>query len=205
MFTPDQAPFLAATRVCMFASSPPQSGCTTRPASGDLLTGAVPGRRQTSSLGSHDLSYTKASLNYELWTDTKAVGTTAEPTHAANWCFSMPPRRKKLLEDHRQWGFSMPCTAGVICRALPLQGGGWKWERKYTNRQSSPTVKGRLKPGVVTTRYHWKTPVRGHVGSATELWRDSINNITLFLFLHMFLVSEPKTAAFGWKVWALKV
>lgn len=49
---------------CVFASSPPRSGCTTRPASGDLLTGAVPDRRQTSSLGSHDLSSTKASLNY---------------------------------------------------------------------------------------------------------------------------------------------
>lgn len=125
---------------------------------------------------------TTSATQRHLWTinsDTKAVGTTAEPTHAANWCFSMPPRRKKLLEDHRQWGFSMPCTAGVICRALPLQG-GWKWERKYTNRQSSPTVKGRLKPGVVTTRYHWKTPVRGHVGSARELWRDSINNFNFF-------------------------
>lgn len=145
MFTPDQAPFLAATRVCMFASSPPQSGCTTRPASGDLLTGAVPGRRQTSSLGSHDLSYTKASLNYELWTDTKAVGTTAEPTHAANWCFSMPPRRKKLLEDHRQWGFSMPCTAGVICRALPLQGGGGKVRTQVHESTKQSNCKGEIK------------------------------------------------------------
>ncbi|TNN87648.1 hypothetical protein EYF80_001995 [Liparis tanakae] len=40
------------------------SGCTTRPASGDLLAGAVPGRRRTSSLGSHDLSSTKASLSH---------------------------------------------------------------------------------------------------------------------------------------------
>ncbi|KAK7878578.1 hypothetical protein WMY93_030414 [Mugilogobius chulae] len=33
-------------------------------ASGDLQSGTVPGRRRTSSLGSHDLSCTKASLNY---------------------------------------------------------------------------------------------------------------------------------------------
>lgn len=42
------------------------------------------------------------------WTinsDTKAVGTTTEPTHAANWCFSMPPRRRKLLKHHWRWGF----------------------------------------------------------------------------------------------------
>ncbi|KAK5863434.1 hypothetical protein PBY51_000463 [Eleginops maclovinus] len=55
---------LLGGHACVFASSPPQSGCTTRPASRDLLTGAVPGHRQTSSLGSHDLSSTKASLNY---------------------------------------------------------------------------------------------------------------------------------------------
>ena len=43
-------------------------GPTARPgsASGDLLSGARPDRRPTSSLGSHDLDATKASLNYEV-------------------------------------------------------------------------------------------------------------------------------------------
>lgn len=46
-------------------SSPPQKRLhDPEAASGDLLTGAVPDRRQTSSLGSHDLSSTKTSLNY---------------------------------------------------------------------------------------------------------------------------------------------
>lgn len=49
---------------CAHSTSPPQCGCTTWLASGDLLTGAAPDRRQTSSLGSHDLSPTKPSLNY---------------------------------------------------------------------------------------------------------------------------------------------
>lgn len=50
--------------VCAHSASPPQCGCTTWLASGDLLTGAAPDRRQTSSLGSHDLSSTKPALNY---------------------------------------------------------------------------------------------------------------------------------------------
>lgn len=64
---------------------------------------------------------TTSAPQRHLWTinsDTKAVGTTAEPTHAANWCFGMPPHRRKLLKHQWQWGFSMPFTDGVICRAL---------------------------------------------------------------------------------------
>lgn len=66
---------------------------------------------------------TTSAPQRHLWTinsDTKAVGTTTEPTHAANWCFSMPARRRKLLKHHWRWGFSMPTTDGVICRALAL-------------------------------------------------------------------------------------
>lgn len=42
--------------VCAHSSAPPQCACTTRLASGDLRAGGAPDRRQTSSLGSHDLS-----------------------------------------------------------------------------------------------------------------------------------------------------
>lgn len=66
---------------------------------------------------------TTSAPQRHLWTinsDTKAVGATAEPTHAANWCFSMPAHRGKLLQHHCLWGFSLPFTGGVICRAPAL-------------------------------------------------------------------------------------
>lgn len=56
-----------------------------------------------------------------LWTinsDSKAVGTTTEPTQAANWCFSMPPHKRKLPKHHWQRGFSVLFTQSVMYRAL---------------------------------------------------------------------------------------
>ena len=62
----------ACVRVCVCVCEPPPhlrrmaTRPTARPesASGDLLAGSPPDRRPTSSLGSHDLDATKASLNY---------------------------------------------------------------------------------------------------------------------------------------------
>lgn len=61
MFTSNHA-HLASTRACvrLLTSAEQQHDPA---ASGELLCGTVPRRRQTSSLGSHDLSTKKASLN----------------------------------------------------------------------------------------------------------------------------------------------
>lgn len=120
MFTPDQAPFLAST--CVFARLLTSAERLHDPGlpAGIYWLALCPaaGRLVRSVL-------TTSAPQRHLWTinsDTKAVGTTAEPTHAANWCFSMRPRRRKLLKHHWQGSFGMPFTGGVICRALPRRG-----------------------------------------------------------------------------------
>ena len=91
--------------VC-WASSPPQRRAAARPTglpAGIYWLARCPtaGRLVRSVL-------TTSAPQRHLWTinsDTKAGGTTAEPTHTANWCFSMPPSRRKLLQHRWQRRF----------------------------------------------------------------------------------------------------
>lgn len=83
---------------------------------------------------------TTSAPQRHLWTinsDTKAVGTTAEPTHAANRCFTMRPRRRKLLKHHWQRGFGMPVNGGVIRRALAHCGEKVRTQLHDSARQSN--------------------------------------------------------------------
>lgn len=76
MFTPGQTLLLAATRVCVCAHPTSATWLT----SGDLLPGAAPDRRQTSSLGSHDLGSTKAAS--EPLTQTRRQYEQPQKSHA---------------------------------------------------------------------------------------------------------------------------
>lgn len=93
VFTPDQARFLAATRVCvrlLTSAAAARPGLPAGiywlalcPAAGGLVRSVL----------------TTSAPQRHLWainSDMKAVDATAEPTHAANWCFSM----RKLLKHH---------------------------------------------------------------------------------------------------------
>lgn len=143
MFTPDQAPFLAATRVCMFASSPPQSGCTTRPASGDLLTGAVPGRRQTSSLGSHDLSYTKASLSYYLRHEGSRNN---RRTHTCcQLVFQYASSQKEAAWGSQAVGFQYAMYCRCHLQGTATSGGGVKVRTQVHESTKQSNCKGEIK------------------------------------------------------------
>lgn len=88
---------------------------------------------------------TTSAPQRHLWTinsDTKAVWTTAEPTHAASWRFSMPPSRRKLLKSCWQQGFGgpVPFSDGVICRALVYS----RVKVRMRTSKDNPTVTGRL-------------------------------------------------------------
>ena len=136
VFTADQARFLAAARVCV-CSPPHLRGSAARPGLpvGIYWLALCPtaGRLVRSVL-------TTSAPQRHLWTinwDTKAAGTTAEPTHAANRCFNMRPRRRKLPQHQWQRGFSMPVNGSVIHRALAHCGEKVRTQLHDSARQSN--------------------------------------------------------------------
>lgn len=111
---------------------------------------------------------TTSAPQRHLWTinwDTEAVWTTAEPTQAANWCFTMPPCKRKLLKHHWQWRLSMPFTDGVICRAPKGES-----ESATTRISKSQTVKGRWIPRDMT-HYQCKNTLH-HIKSRRPSWKS---------------------------------
>lgn len=160
MFTADQAPFLAA-HACV-CSPPHLRRAAARPGlpAGIYWLALCPaaGRLVRSVL-------TTSVPQRHLWTinsDTKAVGTTAEPTHAANWCFSLSPRKGKRLKHHWQWGFTMPFTDGVICRARAPR-------RVKPRTQVHELTRHTNCKGTINNRscYRRKTPITSHVCQGT--------------------------------------